>query len=600
MKRLLTILLMICVLSILSAAADEAELCAECGDTAGDMLLISSTDDSHTLECFCGDHFTLPHTWLAWQSNGDGTHTRSCTAGCVQTAPCSGGTANCTVYATCTECGGPHGSLDEDAHTWDSGTVTVAPTCRSLGAMTYTCLHNPDHTYTDPIDIDPDAHFFREGVVIVPATCTHEGVMKYTCLYSAQHAKEVPIPIDENGHRWDNGVVLHEADCTTPGETLYTCLDDPSHTRTVTTPVDLSLHVWSERYVSRQPTCTHSGLITLVCARDPSHTGSETIPATGHSWNVAIVTKEPTCTEPGTLTYTCMNDPSHTYTESIPATGHRWGNMQVIQEPTCIEEGVKSYICGYDIDHTMTSRIAVDPNAHDYQPTGETVSLPGVCTPGQAEIVRCTLCGNESSVTIVEPMNHTYSVWSSSNGSHHAVCDVCGQAPVSVLCHDTIADPCPICLDPTTKLGHMGVVTLTDADNEGEFHAVASAGGGLIRIGFYDEANGSLTPADVDDPYYVHLTAEQLAQGLEGSNDALAQRAYDILTSENLRIYRHEDHVMIRGNGDKLLLHVMYHAPGQQSDELFCHIDSNTIAFRVRSAQWSGHELTIWLNPEEP
>ena len=48
------------------------------------------------------------HTFGEWTSNGDGTHTRKCTAdGCngLETKDCSGGTATCTERAVCEACG---------------------------------------------------------------------------------------------------------------------------------------------------------------------------------------------------------------------------------------------------------------------------------------------------------------------------------------------------------------------------------------------------------------------------------------------------------------------------------------------------------------
>ena len=600
MKRFLFILLAIGLIAVQSLSYADNAVCPECRDEATDMLYISSTEDDHTLECFCGKHYTLPHEWLDWHSNGDGTHTRYCVAGCAQTQACSGGTADCTHYAACTVCGGPHGELNTEAHVWDNGSVTVAPTCRSLGAMTYTCLHNPAHTYTDAIEVDPDAHFFRDGVVVVPATCSHEGVKKYTCLYSAQHTKEEPIPIDPNAHRWDKGVVLSVADCTTGGETLFTCLEDPSHTRTVTTDVDLSQHVWYKRIITREATCTRDGMITLVCERDPSHTGTESIPATGHNWTIAIVTKQPTCTEPGVMTYTCNNDSSHTYTEPIPATGHRWGNMEIVSEPTCIAEGEKTYVCGYDADHKTTIRLAVDPNAHDYQPTGQFIELPGACRPGQAQITRCTLCGSESYQVVTEPSSHVYSSWTSGGSAHTAVCDFCGGAPISFICNNSVSTPCPICLDAGVPLASIGSVRLTDMDDSDDYHAIASAGGGLLIVGLYDTEDHELVPEKDTQRFYVHLSAEQLAEAFQGSTDMLSKRALDILTSDSLRVVRYDDLVLIRNQDDRLLLHVMHHAADGETDEMFCHISNNAISFQVPPRHWNGHELTIWLELEEP
>ena len=60
------------------------------------------------------------HTFGEWASNGDGTHTRKCTAdGCTgsETKDCSGGTATCTQKAVCEVCGKAYGELNPNTHT---------------------------------------------------------------------------------------------------------------------------------------------------------------------------------------------------------------------------------------------------------------------------------------------------------------------------------------------------------------------------------------------------------------------------------------------------------------------------------------------------
>ena len=60
------------------------------------------------------------HTFGEWVSNGDGTHSRECTAdGCkgVETMDCSGGKATCTEKAVCEVCGKAYGKPDSNNHT---------------------------------------------------------------------------------------------------------------------------------------------------------------------------------------------------------------------------------------------------------------------------------------------------------------------------------------------------------------------------------------------------------------------------------------------------------------------------------------------------
>ena len=112
-----------------------------------------------------------------WTSNDNGTHSRRCTCNVVETQNCSGGTATCTEKAKCAVCGAEYGDVlghdfttswthddnehwkqcsrcekkdDVGPHTWDSGTVTTAPTCTKEGEKTYSCT-KCDATKIEPI-----------------------------------------------------------------------------------------------------------------------------------------------------------------------------------------------------------------------------------------------------------------------------------------------------------------------------------------------------------------------------------------------------------------------------------------------------------------
>ena len=175
---------------------DEAtgpKTAAQLGDGTVLALLINNRGDSEhpwnsqcqylaaarkTLPAFktqTGDEHT--HDWSAWTSNGDGTHSRRCTCNAAETVNCSGGTATCTEKAKCTVCGAEYGDVlghdfttswthddnehwkqcsrcdkkdDVGPHTWDSGTITTAPTCTKAGKKTYSCA-KCDATKIEPI-----------------------------------------------------------------------------------------------------------------------------------------------------------------------------------------------------------------------------------------------------------------------------------------------------------------------------------------------------------------------------------------------------------------------------------------------------------------
>ena len=119
-----------------------------------------------TLPVFNGQGDAHDHQSNDWESN-ETEHWQVCTCGAVfHKAEHSGGTATCTQRATCTVCGAEYGDAlghdfttswthddnehwkqcsrcdekdDVSPHTWDSGTVTTAPTCTKAGERTYTC-----------------------------------------------------------------------------------------------------------------------------------------------------------------------------------------------------------------------------------------------------------------------------------------------------------------------------------------------------------------------------------------------------------------------------------------------------------------------------
>ena len=59
------------------------------------------------------------HNWGEWTSNGNGTHTRTCSnnSSHTETGNCSGGTATCTEKAVCEICNTAYGELNASNHT---------------------------------------------------------------------------------------------------------------------------------------------------------------------------------------------------------------------------------------------------------------------------------------------------------------------------------------------------------------------------------------------------------------------------------------------------------------------------------------------------
>lgn len=82
------------------------------------------------------------HQWGPWRSNGDGTHTRRCTAsGCSdqQNGKCYGGPPNCTQRASCILCGAKYGKTDPTRHASLEKLEAIAATAAANGRVE--CWH---------------------------------------------------------------------------------------------------------------------------------------------------------------------------------------------------------------------------------------------------------------------------------------------------------------------------------------------------------------------------------------------------------------------------------------------------------------------------
>ena len=92
------------------------------------------------------------HTFGEWASNGDGTHTRKCTAdGCTgsETKDCSGGKATCAEKAVCEVCGKAYGEVDPKNHTDLKYIPAKAATEDSEGNTEYWYCGGCDKYYSD-------------------------------------------------------------------------------------------------------------------------------------------------------------------------------------------------------------------------------------------------------------------------------------------------------------------------------------------------------------------------------------------------------------------------------------------------------------------
>ena len=121
-----------------------------------ECLVVHGVDMSTTIYAIWEVH---NHSWGEWTSNGNGTHTRTCTADSshTETGNCSGGKATSTEKAVCETCHTAYGELLQPAKT----VITTPPTLRLPAYV--------GNEYTDRALRDGEAKAESTGVV-VPGT----------------------------------------------------------------------------------------------------------------------------------------------------------------------------------------------------------------------------------------------------------------------------------------------------------------------------------------------------------------------------------------------------------------------------------------------
>lgn len=115
---------------------------------AGDMAITARWTENRVIVIIRPDDSKdepnpgIVHRWGPWRSNGDGTHTRRCTAsGCSdqQNGKCYGGTPNCTQRASCILCGAKYGKTDPTRHASLEKLEAIAATAAANGRVE--CWH---------------------------------------------------------------------------------------------------------------------------------------------------------------------------------------------------------------------------------------------------------------------------------------------------------------------------------------------------------------------------------------------------------------------------------------------------------------------------
>ena len=348
------------------------------------------------------------------------------------------------VEPTCTETGlteGKHCSVcnavlveqevvPAKGHSWDSGKITIAPTCTGTGVKTYTCTAC---AATRTETVSATGHTVVTVAKVEP-TCTQPGRAAGTKCSVCGEVLSGLTEIKATGHTEviDGAVaptctetgLTEGKHCSVCGEVLVKqeVVKANGHTEVVDKAV--------------APTCTKTGLTEgkhcSVCSAVLVE--QEVVPAKGHT-EVVDKAVAPTCTETGLTEGKHCSVCNAVLVEQtiVPAKGHSWDSGKITIAPTCTGTGVKTYTCTA-CAATRTETVSA---------TGHTVvtvaKVEPTCTqPGRAAGTKCSVCGEVlSGLTEIKATGHTEVIDAAveptctktglTEGKH---CSVCGEVLV--------------------------------------------------------------------------------------------------------------------------------------------------------------------------
>ena len=367
-----------------------------------------------------------------------------------------------------------------NGHTWDSGTVTLSPTCQRTGTMTYECT-SCGGTKTETISkTSHDYSIYRSRI---EPTCTSSGrTSGYECRWcSATTCSTLPAL----GHSYGAYSVTEQPSCTEEGKETAKCSRcSATQTRTASalgheevtdegtpatclqtgrsagshcsrcgitleeqTIIPALGHDFGEYRETRAPTCTELGEERAECSRCEA-VETRTVAAMGHSTGPdATCTEDQVCTVCGAVLSpasghhpgreaTCTEDQVCMVCGAVlnAALGHALKEYEA-QAPTCIEEGWEAYSvcirCGYT---TYTELPAL----------GHKAGSAAICIKPQV----CTVCGAELAPALgheIEVLEAVAATCTETGLSEGARCSRCGE----VLAEQ----------EQTPALGHLLLMT---------------------------------------------------------------------------------------------------------------------------------------------
>ena len=396
-----------------------------------------------------GSSEPLGHDWGTWTQNSDEkTHTRICKRDTshTETENCHGGTATCTQRATCTVCGAEYGDAlghdfttswthddnehwkqcsrcdakdDVSPHTWDSGTITTAPTCTKAGKMTYSC------TKCDATKIEP-----------IPAT-GHSWKSDWTS-DATHHWYECDNKnCDVTDNAGKKGYAEHsggKATCTQNAVCEF-CKAEYGEKL----PHDFTVETVDAKYLKSAATCTEKAVYyksCAVCGLSSEGTADEATFFSGnaldHNWGAWTQNSDEK-----THTRICKRDTSHTETENCHG-----------GTATCTAKAVCT-VCGGEYGEMAAHSFTAEKAEAQYLKSAAT------CTEKAIYYKSCAVCGLSSEGTADEAtffsgnaLEHDWGAWTqnSDEETHTRICKRDTSHTETENCIDANKDhKCDIC-----------------------------------------------------------------------------------------------------------------------------------------------------------
>ena len=341
-----------------TATIHAGKITVTCNHTYGSWEKNTAENHKHTCKV-CGNVETAAHTWDSGKVTEAPTHTKEGTK--TYTCTVCGETKTEKVeklkehsYGEWTKHDDKQhkhscvcGDTQYAAHTWDSGKVTKAATCKDTGEKLYTCTACGE-TKTEAI-AKTNNHTY--------------GSWEKNTAENHKHTCKVCGNVETAAHTWDNGKVTVKPTSTTKGQTVYTCTlcgetktveTDYSHSHSygIKWHYDNNMH-WHE--------CTGCG--------------SKQTPR-AHTFGEAKIITPATHTSTGKAEYKCTVCGAAVEKEIAKITEHNFGEWSAFDG----EKHVRSCECG---EKEYASHTAGE---------WETVKEATYTSAGE-KVRKCTVCG---------------------------------------------------------------------------------------------------------------------------------------------------------------------------------------------------------------